>query len=141
MFVHSRALWILLLAACAQRPSTVAVAPEAAPAERERVAAAPGSGTGFGGAPFDPQSLYEGCRERVEGTETDGECAQDADCVKTGCSSELCIAKSAAAGVMSTCEVRTCFQVLEACTCQQGHCRWVVGAPKTAPAEGAQDVQ
>jgi eight-cysteine-cluster-containing protein len=141
MFVHSRALWILLLAACAQRPSTVAVAPEAAPAERAPLAAAPGSGSGFGGAPLDPQSLYDGCRERVEGTETDGECAQDADCVRTGCSSELCIAKSAAGGVMSTCEVRLCFQVLEACTCQTGHCRWVVGAPKTPPAGGAQEVQ
>jgi eight-cysteine-cluster-containing protein len=140
MFVHSRTLWILLLAACAQRPSTVAVAPEAAPAEREPVAAAPGSGSGFAGA-FDPQSLYEGCRDRVEGTETDGECTADADCVKTGCSSELCIAKSAAAGVMSTCEVRTCFQVLESCACQQGHCRWVVGTRKPAPDEGALDVQ
>jgi len=141
MFVHSRTLWILLLAACVQRPSTVSVVPEAVPAERETVAAAPGSGSGFGGAPFDPQSLYEGCRERVEGTETDRECAVDGDCVQTGCSSELCIAKSAAAGVMSTCEVRTCFQVLESCTCQEGHCRWVVGARKPTPDEGALDVQ
>jgi eight-cysteine-cluster-containing protein len=141
MFVHSRTLWILLLTACVQRPSTVSAVPEAAPAEREPVAAALGSGSGFGGAPFDPQSLYEGCRERVEGTETDGECSVDADCVKTGCSSELCIAKSAAEGVMSTCEVRTCFQVLEACTCQAGHCRWVVGTRKAAPDEGALDVQ
>lgn len=141
MFVHSRTLWTLLLAGCVQRPSTVAVVPETAPVEREAVAAAPGSGSGFGGAPFDPRSLYEGCRERVEGTEADGECAADADCVKTGCSSELCIAKSAAAGVMSTCEVRTCFQVLESCTCQGGHCRWVVGARRPATDEGALDVQ
>ena len=42
---------------------------------------------------------------------------------------------------MSTCEVRLCFQVLEACTCQQGHCRWVVGARTPAPDEGALDVQ
>ena len=49
--------------------------------------------------------------------------------------------KSAAAGVMSTCEVRTCFQVLESCTCQGGHCRWVVGARKPAADEGALDVQ
>ena len=141
MFVHSWTLWVLLSTDCVQRPSTVPGAPEAAPAERGTVAAAPGSGSGVDGAPLDPQSLYEGCRDRVEGTETDRECAQDADCVKTGCSSELCIAKSAAAGVMSTCEVRTCFQVLESCTCQQGHCRWVVGARKPAPDEGALDVQ
>src|SRR6185436_4225912 len=102
MFVHSRTLWILLATACVQRPSTVAAVPDAVPVGRER----------------------------VEGTETDGECTADADCVKTGCSSELCIAKSAAAGVMSTCEMRTCFQVLESCTCQEGHCRWVVGARK-----------
>jgi len=139
MFVHSRTLSILLLANCVQRPSTVTAVPEVvAPTEREPVAAGPGSG--FGGA-FDPQALYEGCRERVEGTETDGECTQDADCVRTGCSSELCIAKSAAAGVMSTCEVRTCFQVLQACTCQQGHCRWVVGAREPSPTDGALDVQ
>ena len=140
MFVHSRTLWILLATACVQRPSTVAAVPEAVPVDREPVAAATGSGSGFAGA-FDPQALYEGCRERVEGTETDGECTADADCVKTGCSSELCIAKSAAAGVMSTCEMRTCFQVLESCTCQQGHCRWVVGAHKPATNEGALDVQ
>ena len=141
MFVHSRTLAFLLLTACAQRPTTVSVVPEAAPAERQPVAAAPGSGSGVGRGPPDPQSLYDGCRDRVEGTETDHECAQDADCVKTGCSSELCIAKSAAEGVMSTCEVRTCFQVLESCTCQEGHCRWVVGARKPAPDEGALDVQ
>ena len=141
MFVHSRTLSILLLSACVQRPSTVPVASEAVPMEREPVAAAPGSGPGLGGAPSDPQSLYEGCRERVEGTETDGECVADADCVKTGCSGELCIAKSAAEGVKSTCEVRTCFQVLESCTCQGGHCRWVVGVRKPAPDEGALDVQ
>ena len=60
MFVHSRTLWILLLAACVQRPSTVSVVPEAAPAERETVAAAPGSGSGFGSAANDPQSLSIG---------------------------------------------------------------------------------
>jgi eight-cysteine-cluster-containing protein len=141
MSVHSRALAILLSSACVQRPSAVSIAPEAAPAERETIAASAGSGSGAGGAPTDPHSLYESCRERVEGTEIDRECVADADCVRTGCSSELCIAKSAAEGVMSTCEVRTCFQVLESCTCQGGYCRWVVGARKPSPDEGALDVQ
>ena len=141
MFVHSRALTFLLLGACVQRPTAVATTSEPASGGRETVAAVAGSGSGSGGPSLDPQSLYDGCRERVEGTETDQECTADADCVSTGCSSELCIAKSAAAGVMSTCEVRTCFQVLESCTCQEGHCRWVVGARKPAPDEGALDVQ
>ncbi len=140
MSVHSRALAILLLAACVQRPSVVGTAPEATPVGREAIAASPAAGSGSGAAP-DPQSLYEGCRERVEGTETDHECTADADCVKTGCSSELCIAKSVAEGVMSTCEVRTCFQILESCTCQEGRCRWVVGLRTGPLGAGSMDVQ
>jgi eight-cysteine-cluster-containing protein len=138
MSVHSRALTFILLCACAQKPPVVAPVPEPARVGREAIAAVSGTGSGSGLAPSDPRALYESCRDRVEGTEADHECAVDSDCVKTGCSSELCIAKSVAEGVMSTCEMRTCFQVLESCTCQEGHCRWVVGIGK-APTEGGLD--
>ena len=74
-----------------------------------------------------PTSLYEGCRARVEGADTEGECQTDADCQRAGCSRELCISASdAAAGPMSTCEVRPCFAVLDACGCRDGVCAWSV---------------
>jgi eight-cysteine-cluster-containing protein len=142
MSVQFRALAILLLCGCAQPSSSGAPAPAPTPVEPPPVAAAaPGTGSGSGGP--DAQALYEGCRERVEGTESDGECASDADCARTGCSAELCVAKKGAEGVVSTCEARPCFQVLEACACRSGRCRWVVGkSPIAIPGgEGGTDVR
>jgi eight-cysteine-cluster-containing protein len=72
----------------------------------------------------DPQSLYQSCLSRVEGRGKPGECSTDADCTKAGCSQEMCIARAEAAGVMSTCEVRPCFAVLDSCGCQAGQCTW-----------------
>ncbi len=78
--------------------------------------------------PISPAELYAQCRSRVEGEETPSECSSDSDCTKAGCSGELCISTAAAAnGPMSTCEVRPCFQVLQACGCVDGFCRWSVG--------------
>ena len=72
--------------------------------------------------------LYAECEARVEGRSVPGECQSDADCQTAGCSGELCISKQEAAlGPMSTCEVRPCFAVLQACGCQEGTCRWSVG--------------
>jgi hypothetical protein len=42
--------------------------------------------------------LYEGCRRRVEGAEVAGECATDADCVRAGCSQEICLSSGGAHG-------------------------------------------
>ncbi len=94
-------------------PELPHAAARAAPAE----VAVPGSG---GGA-----RLYEACRERVEGPSTPGECSSDADCVRTGCSQEVCVAASAAA-LATTCEILPCFQVLDACSCRDGFCSWSV---------------
>ena len=71
---------------------------------------------------------YAMCKARVEGTDAAGECTIDDDCQRAGCSQELCIsATEAALGVMSTCEVRPCYAVLQACGCQEGVCSWSVG--------------
>jgi len=76
----------------------------------------------------DPAALYADCETRVEGSDKEGECSADADCVAAGCSKELCIStKEAESGVMSTCEMRPCFTVLETCGCDAGRCRWRVG--------------
>lgn len=72
------------------------------------------------------QELYESCEARVEQPEADGECASDADCVKAGCSSEICTTAEAASDIMSTCEVLPCFSVLDACGCVDGRCRWSI---------------
>lgn len=73
-----------------------------------------------------PTALYEACRDRVEGPEEPGECAEDGDCARAGCGSEVCVAASRAGEIFTTCEVRPCFSVLEACTCQEGVCTWTL---------------
>ena len=77
-------------------------------------------------APKTAQALYEECRDRVEGVQTPGECTSDADCVKAGCGSEMCVSAATAADVMSTCEHRECFDVLDTCACSSGECTWTV---------------
>ncbi len=78
-----------------------------------------------------PQQLYDQCGGRLENPEAEGECTTDADCGRAGCSQEACVAASRKGEVMTTCEVRPCFGVLEACTCQGGLCRWTLeqGSP------------
>lgn len=83
--------------------------------------------------PVSPASLYEGCRDRVEGLQAAGECVTDADCAKAGCSQEVCVAAKNAGDVMSTCEVLPCFRALDACGCHEGMCTWTVAADTTAP--------
>lgn len=86
------------------------------------------SGLPPAGSTRSAAELYSECEERVEGRSVAGECQSDADCQRAGCSGELCISKQEAAlGPMSTCEVRPCFAVLQACGCQEGICRWSVG--------------
>lgn len=62
-----------------------------------------------------------------------GECDTDADCVATGCSGEVCLARANAEGLVTTCEVLPCFGVLEACGCIEGSCSWSVGAAEPPP--------
>ena len=116
------------------RPALVALALGCTPvAEPAPVAPMPPTARRAALSGPDPQALYAACRARVEGEEAAGECAADRDCAPAGCGGEVCVgAAVAAAGVMTTCEQRPCFQALDQCTCQQGQCRWTVKA--TVPA-------
>jgi eight-cysteine-cluster-containing protein len=71
-----------------------------------------------------PGLLYERCRDRVEQPEADGECTNDADCASSGCGSEVCTTAAAATDLMTTCEIRQCFSVLDSCGCVKGRCTW-----------------
>jgi len=105
----------LWLVACSSKPTAPDVPAPSEPAP----APAP--------AP-DPQALYESCVDRVEPPQQPGECESDADCQKTGCSSEMCVATSHGE-LMTTCEVEPCFAVLQTCGCHDGQCTWSVAAP------------
>ena len=74
-----------------------------------------------------PASLYAQCRERVEMPEAAGECKTAADCGASGCGGEVCAATVHGA-IMSTCEVRQCFSVLDTCGCVDGRCVWSLRA-------------
>ncbi len=82
-----------------------------------------------------PEALYAACRDRVEQPEADGECTTDQDCAPAGCSGEICTTKAAGAEVMSTCEIRACYAVLDTCGCVEGRCAWslVASLPDAAP--------
>jgi eight-cysteine-cluster-containing protein len=78
--------------------------------------------------------LYAGCQSRLEGPEVPGECTTNADCVRAGCSSEVCTTPRAASEMMTTCEVLPCFRAVDACGCVEGRCRWSVAKTTgTAP--------
>ncbi len=116
-----------------EAPAPPAEAPEPSEAAPEPVNDTP--------VPPSPQELYEACRDRVEQPQVDGECETDADCVRAGCSQEICTSTEAAADVMSTCEMRPCFEILDACGCVDGRCTWSIkdarpareGRPLPAP--------
>jgi eight-cysteine-cluster-containing protein len=112
-------LWFALFACATER-----VPPPAAPSSAP--AAAPSSAPAAGpvAAPVAAAAFDEACRARVEGPDRPGECAADADCAPTGCSSEVCAAKSEPLTTM--CEVEACFAALDRCGCSGGVCRWTV---------------
>lgn len=84
--------------------------------------------------PENPEELYEGCRDRVEGTEAPLECTQDEDCAVAGCSGEVCVTLAQSEETYTTCETRLCYSALEACGCSdEGFCRWSLKAPMQAP--------
>lgn len=80
-----------------------------------------------------PAEAYQGCRDRVEGIQTSGECKVDTDCTTTGCSQEVCVATPNAGDIMTTCEILPCFAVLEACGCHESQCTWTVAATMPPP--------
>ncbi len=93
--------------------------------------------------PGDPAALYAECRDRVEGREKDGECSTDADCAPAGCSGEVCVTKTLAPEVMTTCEQRPCFTVLDTCGCVEGRCSWSVveEMPSSLLPDGGQRIE
>jgi len=73
-----------------------------------------------------PMGLYGSCAGRVEGEESAGECKVDRDCAKAGCANEVCVTTANARKVMSTCDNKPCYEILDECGCQEGKCRWSV---------------
>ncbi len=113
----------LVLVSMACSPKSTAPTPEPAPAPAPAPEPMPEP------APeVTPASMYAECQGRVEGPQTDGECSSDDDCVRTGCSNEVCTNKGDAEGLTTTCEVLECFAVLDQCGCSEGTCTWTVKA-------------
>jgi eight-cysteine-cluster-containing protein len=136
-----RALLLFALLACTTEkapPESPSDAPSEQPAT-EPVATEPGGeapqagGEPTGNAPKTPQELYAECKDRVEGPETAGECKTDADCARAGCGQEVCTTGKMAAEVMTTCEMRLCFDVLDTCGCHDGVCSWALKAEVPSP--------
>jgi len=71
-----------------------------------------------------PDKLYAMCQDRVEKPQADGECTTDEDCVRAGCSSEVCTTAASAAELTTTCEDKLCFKALDTCGCVEGVCSW-----------------
>lgn len=98
----------------------------AAPAEQAEILPMPTPAPegAVGGARPTPESLYAECESRVEGQESEGECNSDADCAAAGCGGEVCTTSTRATNLSTTCEARSCFEVLDSCGCSEGRCRW-----------------
>jgi eight-cysteine-cluster-containing protein len=75
-----------------------------------------------------PAALYAECEQRVEGPQKDAECTTDADCGTAGCGNEVCTSTAEKANVMTTCEDKLCFKILDACGCHEGKCTWSLKA-------------
>lgn len=62
----------------------------------------------------------------VNASTTVAECDRDADCLKAGCSNQLCLPRDKAVQAYSTCEWRdeyACY-AQASCLCQNHACRW-----------------
>ncbi|HBR22030.1 MAG TPA: hypothetical protein DD713_05610 [Nitrospiraceae bacterium] len=60
------------------------------------------------------------------GWSTGGECKTDSDCIKGGCSGQVCQSKKEGA-VITTCEWRECYNANKykvSCKCIEGRCEW-----------------
>ncbi|MEM6927645.1 MAG: hypothetical protein AAF602_12000 [Myxococcota bacterium] len=113
------------LAACSAKPGAPAAPDTPVPGPAPVAEPAPAPAPTPTPVAADPAALYAECRDRVESPQSSGECEADGDCQTSGCSNELCIAKSAGQ-MMSACDMRPCFEVLEACGCHDGQCTWTV---------------
>jgi len=117
-----RLAWLLLFTvACARNGSAEQPAPAPQPETPARTAPPPVEHPAS-----TPAELYAECRDRVEGPEADGECTSDDDCVRVGCGSEVCTTVTAGADLVTTCEDRVCFHVLDTCGCHDGRCTWTL---------------
>lgn len=135
-----RALPLIVLIACGNKNNTP-TPPEEGAADG---AATPADGTPDGATPPadggspppppepaakpTPESLYAECKDRVEGKQAPDECKADADCKAAGCGTEVCTTVAEAANIMTTCEGRLCFKVLDTCGCHEGQCTWTLKA-------------
>ena len=111
-------LWVALAIACGNPPPDAEE--PATPIEHRAEAPEP---------PVEartPEELYEACRDRVELPEEDGECETDEDCTRAGCGQEVCTTVAAAEDLMSSCEMRPCFEILDTCGCNEGRCTWSI---------------
>jgi eight-cysteine-cluster-containing protein len=87
-------------------------------------------------APPSPEELYAMCEARVEEPRVDGECVSDEDCATAGCAGEVCTTTAGAADVMTTCENKLCFSILDTCGCIDGQCSWSIKDAVPADATG-----
>ena len=110
-------MFAIALFSCGGEAASVApqpeVAPEAASASTQTAA-----------------ERYAECKSRVELPEADGECASDPDCAVGGCNSTVCTTSAVVAdGLMTTCDVEPCAEILDACRCAEGRCQWSLKSP------------
>lgn len=115
--------WLLLviaLTACRGNNAAPASEPEPVPVSAPVVAEEPAEEP----SEITPASLYAQCQDRVEQPQKKGECSADTDCAAVGCGKEVCTV--ATAEIMTTCEERPCFAVLDACGCHEGACTWTL---------------
>jgi len=76
-------------------------------------------------APTSGAARYAECKERVELPESGGECAVDDDCAPGGCNLTVCTTTAAVQeGLMTSCDVEPCAEILKECGCVSGRCQW-----------------
>ncbi|MCF7861745.1 eight-cysteine-cluster domain-containing protein [Candidatus Woesearchaeota archaeon] len=54
-------------------------------------------------------------------------CDKDDDCVKSGCSGQICMSTEKAGQILSTCEYKECYNAANydlTCGCYEGKCAW-----------------
>jgi len=89
----------------------------------------PENNTTIGGIKEPARDINEKIGDEFCGVSTHGPCSSDEECVKGGCSGEVC--QSVREGEMiTTCEWRDCYDSKKygyGCRCVAGECQWVRG--------------
>jgi len=119
-------LFLVLLTGCGNKSTA---APDPAPTEEPAPAPDPEPAPEPAPEPeaeVTPASLYAECEGRVEGKTAEGECEKDEDCGTAGCGNEVCVTTLNAKDVMSTCDNKRCYDVLDTCGCHEGQCTWTL---------------